>query len=159
MQARLIPILFYLITTFTYSSSANPSRDPPFEENVLRGLKAVSDVHFHYEDMQVVRIWNTVSNHLFPSSNCYDFKTIEIDIYFISYDLEKLVGFLQGGQGSTWGEWPFAWGEVCTYDPKEDLPFDFVLRLMYRKSQRQIWQIELGIWDHEFGFCCVNQWS
>ena len=129
MQTRLIHIMFCLITTFIYLSSANPSRDPPLEENVIRGLKAASDRQVHYEKMQIVRIWNTVSYHLFPSSNCYDFKTIELDIYFINYDFEKLVGFIRGGQGSKWGRWPFGWEEVWPYDPNDDLPFDFVLEV------------------------------
>ena len=129
MQAWLIRTSFYLIATSVYLICADPRRDPSFEENVIRGLKAASDFHYHYERMKIVRIWNTVSNQLFPSSNCYDFKTVELDIYFISYKLEQLIGFLQGGQGSTWGEWPFPWGEVWTFDPNEDLPFDFVVEI------------------------------
>ena len=130
MQARLMPISFYLIATFIYlTSSADPSRDPPFEENVIRGLAAAAKLQPHFERMRAIRVWNTVDEALRPSSNCRDFKAIELDVYFVSIQLEKLVGFLQGSEGPEWGSWPYHWYQLWPYSEDDAEPFDFVLQV------------------------------
>ncbi len=130
MQARLILISFCLITTFTYlTNSADPRRDPTFEENVIRGLQAASKLQTHFERMELVRAWSTVDLRLSPSSDWWDFKNIEIDVYFINYQLQRIVGFLEGANGSDWGSWPYRWGVLWEYKAGVDEPFDFVLEV------------------------------
>ena len=130
MQARLISISFYLITTFIcLASSADPRRDPSFEENLIRGLTAASKFQAHFERMELVRAWSTVDGKLSPSSDWWDFKSIDIDVYFINYELQKLVGFLEGANASDWGSWPYHWGLLWEYKAEDDEPFDFVLEV------------------------------
>ena len=130
MHARLIPISFCLITTFIYlTNSADPRRDPTFEENVIRGLQAASKFQTHFERMELVRAWSTVDLRLSPSSDWWDFKNIEIDVYFINYQLQRIVGFLEGANGSDWGSWPYRWGVLWEYKAGVDEPFDFVLEV------------------------------
>ena len=130
MLAGLIPISFYLLTTLIYlTSSADPRRDPSFEENVLRGLAVASKFQPHFERLRLIRVWNTVDNVLRPSSNWWDFKLMELDIYFIDFQLEILAGFLQGAERpEEWGSWPYHhWSHILQYAEDDDEPFDIVL--------------------------------
>ena len=124
MQARLI----YLIAMFIYlTSCADPRRDPSLEENVIRGLAAASKFQAHYEHMRLVRVSSSVDVTLRPSSNWWDFKTIELDIYFINHQLNELVGFYEGGE--EWGTWPNDWGHLWEYKHEDSDPFDFALEV------------------------------
>ncbi|KAK0508640.1 hypothetical protein JMJ35_008916 [Cladonia borealis] len=126
MQARLISNSLYLIAMFIcLTSCADPRRDPSLEENVIRGLAAASKFQGHYEQMRLVRVWSSVDVTLRPSSNWWDFKCIELDIYFINHQLNELVGFYEGGE--EWGTWPFSWGHLWEYKKEDSEPFDFVL--------------------------------
>lgn len=128
MQTRLIPISFYMIAIFIYlTSCADPRRVPSLEENVIRGLAAASKFQAHYEQMRLVRVWNSVDVTLRPSSNWWDFKTIELDIHFLNYQLNSLVGFYEGGE--QWGTWPHYWAHIWEYKQEDSEPFDFALEV------------------------------
>ena len=128
MQAQLIPISLYLITTFIYlTSSVDPTRNPSLEQNVLRGLEVASKLNFN--PMGLVRVWNTVDNLRSPSSDLGDFKSMELEINFTDYRLQPLLGYLQGGQGSNWGSWPYRYPQLWAFEPEKDPSFDFVLEV------------------------------
>ena len=130
MQARLFSDSFYLIAMFIYlTSCADTRRDPSLEGNVIRGLAAASRFQAHYEQMRLVRVWNSVDATLHPSSNLWDFKTIELDIYFISFQLNEIVGFYEGGGEEEWGTWPRYWGHLSEYKKEDSEPFDFALEV------------------------------
>ena len=130
MQARLISTSFFFAAMFIYlTSCADPRRVPSLEENVIRGLAAASKFQAHYEQMRLVRVWNSVDVTLRPSSNWWDFKTIELDIYFTNFQLYELIGFYEGGGGEEWGTWPFSWGRLLEYKRGDSEPFDFALEV------------------------------
>ena len=125
MQLLWRIILLCLTAQFIHSTSSSLQvRKPSFEENVLRGLSAASEIEPHQGPMRLVRAWNSFDS---AARHIWQYTVIELDIYFINSSSQAAYKSIVGGPGPFWGMWPNDWVGSLSPIPNHNQSFDFVL--------------------------------
>ena len=127
MQLLWRIVLLCLSASFIHATNLSlPERNPPFEENVLRGLATASNFEPHQGPLRLVRAWNWYSiNPQNPGqSHLWEFKIIELDVYFINSSSQPAYKSILGSP--LWGRWFNRWVGPLSPIPDRDQTFDFV---------------------------------